>query len=686
MHKYLLEIGVEEIPSAYVKHTKAQLVDKFKDLLDENKLGYEDISVHSTPRRFAVLLEGVVEDTSEKIIEVRGPSKKISYNEAGEPQKPLLGFLRGQNAAIEDVIIKEQKGEDYVFVEKREVSKSLAQVLEEGVYDLIKSINFPRSMRWGGKSIRWARPIRYFVSLLDDEVLDFEAEGIAVGRKTKGHRTLGSSEIVIDKIDNYEDLLRDNYVILKEKDRKDIILRGLNSLSSQVGGDYLKDEKLLDEVTNIVEYPTVLAGEIDPEYLALPKEVIITPMKDHQRYFPILDENGELLPYFLLVRNGDDYAAENVVEGNKKVLVARLEDAKFFYEKDTEVPLEAYVDDLKDLVFFEGLGTMKDKTDRLISLSKSYQEDLSLGDDLTEDVKRAAELSKADLVTGMVIEFTELQGIMGSIYAKKSGENQRVADAIREHYLPKSQKDERPKSIIGILLSIADKIDNIVGLYAIEKYVTGSQDPFGLRRAALGVINILIENGIDVDLKKLINEALLVYTEVNALSFDYDETVEKSLGFIKDRLKNKLLDEGYRYDIVNSVIDSDFSNILRMSEKVKALSEFVEDDEALEYFTRINNLAKDTEAREIDENLLENDLERSFYEEIKNIEDISPSSKADYLRDLENIAATRSVGNDYLDNTMINVEDESLKSNRLAMLNALSARLRKIFDISQIVR
>ena len=687
MHNYLLEIGVEEIPSDYVKNTKTQLREKFEKLLTENKLSYEEIEIESTPRRFMILLKNVAEAAKAEVISVRGPSVKIAYDEENNPSRALLGFLKGQKAELSDVLIKEQKGEDYIFVEKKEESKSLEDVLKEEVYDLVKSISFPRSMRWGGRSIRWARPIRWFVSLLDDKILDFDAEGIEVGNITKGHRSLGSDKVVIDKISDYEEKLKENYVILRAKDRRDIIVKGLNSLASQVGGEYMKDEGLLDEVVNIVEYPTVLVGEIDPAYLELPREVITTPMKDHQRYFPILDDKKKLLPYFLLVRNGDDCESQNVIEGNKKVLVARLEDAKFFYDIDAASKLESYVKDLDNLVFFEGLGNMGQKTERLMELSIRYQKELNLGEDIAEDAKRAAYLAKADLVTKMVVEFTELQGTMGAIYALNSGENQRVATAIKEQYLPKNQNSETPKSVVGILLAIADKMDSIVGLYAIENYVTGSRDPFGLRRAALGIINIILENCIDVDIKKLISEALLVYTETNALAFDYEKTMDETLSFIKDRLKNKLIDDGYRYDIVNSVIDTDFTNILKMSEKVKALSEFIEEnDDSLSYLIRINNLAKDSKVTEIREDLLETDLEKNFYEEISSLEDLGLASSADYKKELENIQATNLIGNDYLDNTMINVDNEEVKNNRLAMLNSLKERMAKIFDISEIVR
>ena len=688
MSNYLLEIGVEEIPSDYIKSTKNQLKDKFEKLIEENKLTCDEIRVESTPRRFAIFLNNINASDTSETISVKGPSVKIAYGENGEPNKPLLGFLKGQGASLDDVKIREVNGADYIFVEKQEEVKSVADVLRDNVYDLVKSISFKRSMRWGGKSIRWARPIRYFVSILDDEVLEFDAEGITVSNVTKGHRSLGSDHIVIDKIEDYERLLRENYVILSYKDRHDLIVRGLNKHEMEKGGSYMKDPALLDEVINIVEYPTVLIGDIDEKYLTLPKDVLVTPMKDHQRYFPLLNENdGSLMPYFLLVRNGDDNHSENVVEGNKKVLVARLEDAKFFYDIDTKDSLESYVDELNKLTFFEGLGSMYQKTQRLMDLTGRFQEDLQLGEDIKEPLHRAAYLSKADLVTKMVIEFTELQGTMGKLYAKNSGEEDRIANAIKEQYMPVASGAELPSSITGIVLSLADKLDSIVGLYAIERYVTGSQDPFGLRRAALGFINIILANNIDVDLKTLVNDALLVYTEVNGLPFDYDTTMEKTLDFFKDRLKNMMIDDGIRYDVVNSVINTGDVNILKIYQKAKAIDSFVDEgDRALEYFTRINNLTKGNNLTEVDEELLENDLERSFYQEIVGLDQGALQNEEDYIRELNTIASTMATGNDYLDNTMINVDDERIKNNRIGMLNILANRLNEVFDISEIVR
>lgn len=687
MSNYLLEIGVEEIPSDYVKNTKNQLKEKFSKLITDNKLTCDEIVVESTPRRFAIFLENINADTEEKTISVKGPSVKIAYDEGGEPKKPLLGFLKGQGAEISDVVIREFKGEDYIYVEKKEKAKSVAEVLEENVYDLVKSISFPRSMRWRGKSIRWARPIRWFVSLLDDEILSFDAEDISVSNITKGHRSLGSNHIVVDRIENYEKLLRENYVILRYKDRKDLILRGLNRLSSEVGGEYMKDADLLDEVINIVEYPTVLIGDIDKKYLELPKEVITTPMKDHQRYFPVEDENKNLLPYFLLVRNGDNTHSENVVEGNKKVLVARLEDAKFFYDIDMKKPLDAYVDDLESLAFFEGLGDMKLKTKRLERLAENYRIALDIGDDMAHPIGRAAYLSKADLVTKMVVEFTELQGTMGRIYAEKSGEEERISTAIEEAYMPRSAGDKLPKTITGIVLSIADKMDTIVGLYAIEKYVTGSQDPFGLRRACLGIINIFLENSINVDLRKLIGDALLIYTEENELSFDYDLAMEKTLDFFRDRLRNKLIDDGHKYDTVNAVLKDGELNILKLTKKVHALDKFLEENEdQISYFTRIVNLSDSNVGEEVNKDLLEGDLEKDFFAEVNALGEYKESSETDYLKELEDIKMTSEVGNNYLDNTMINVEDEDLKANRIAMLNILARRIKEIFDVKQLAR
>lgn len=690
MSNYLLEIGVEEMPSDYVKSTKDQLKEKFNKLLDDNSFEHDDVIVESTPRRFAVFINNINSKQKEKEIKIKGPSAKISYDENNNPSKALLGFLKGRGLEVDNVIIEDFKGEDYVFVKKISKSKDISEVLKENVYELVKSLTFPRSMRWGGKSIRFARPIRWFVSLLDNEILKFDAEGIKVSNETKGHRVLGKDNIVIENQDDYEQLLKENYVILSYKERKNIILRGLNRLANENGGNFLKDEDLLYEVINIVEYPTVILGNLDNKYLKLPKEVIITPMKDHQRYFPVVDDKGNLLPYFLTVRNGDETALENVVSGNERVLTARLEDARFFYEKDMEKNLDEYVNELSRLKFYEGLGNMEKKTQRLELLSKQYLKKFGMGEDIEQKVTRAAHLSKADLVTQMVIEFTELQGVIGRIYANKNGEDEMVAKAIEEQYLPLSTNGDLPESSVGLVLSVSDKFDTICGLYAIENYVTGTKDPYGLRRQALGIINIFIENKIDVDLKELIKDSLFIYTDKDELALDYDNTSNKVLEFIIDRLKNKLLDEGYKYDYLNAIINTGASNIYDIYIRLNELNEFskVENfDEVLNYFIRVDNLTKDFDGIEVDESLIEDGIEREVYEFVKTFENFDKLfNLRQYNEILLKLSSGMDVVNKYLDNTMINVEDEKIRNNRLSLLNLIAVNIKKIFIPEEIVK
>ncbi|MCI5839070.1 MAG: glycine--tRNA ligase subunit beta [Peptoniphilaceae bacterium] len=690
MSKYLLEIGVEEFPSAYVKSTKLQLEEKFEKLLDDKNISFDEVRVESTPRRFSILILNMEKSLEKKNIKIKGPSKKIAYSQNGEPTQALLGFLKSQDASISSITIEKVKDEDYVFVNKEIKSTTIKEDLKDNVFDIVKSLSFPRSMHWGGKDLKFARPIRWFVSLLDDEILPFEAEGIRVSNVTKGHRVLGSDEIVVDKIDNYNELLRENYVILKYKDRYDMIVRGINKLAKEKGGSVLQDEDLLDEVINIVEYPTALIGKFDEKYLSLPKEVIITPMKNHQRYFPVINDEGQLLPYFITVRNGDETDIENVSMGNERVLTARLEDAKFFFEQDTSKPLSSYVDNLSNLTFYDGLKDMLSKTLRMQDLSVEYLKRFQMSLDLEESVKRACYLSKADLITNMVIEFTELEGTIGKIYAKLSGEDEIVANAIEEQYLPKSQDSETPKSSVGIVVSITEKMDNICGLYAIEKYVTGTKDPYGLRRQALGIINILIENKIDVDLRDLIKDSLYIYTNRDALSFNYDLTEKKVLDFILERLKNKLLDDGYKYDHINSVMSITDSNIYDIYLKLNQLEEFSNlsnFEEKLNYFTRVSNIVKDFNSLDIDEKLVNVEEEKMVFDFIKKLSNVDSLINTKQYKDALNLLSEgKNLVNEYLDKTMIMVDDEKLKNNRLSILNNINFRVKQIFIPEKIVK
>jgi glycyl-tRNA synthetase beta chain len=494
--KYLIEIGVEELPARHINGALKQFENNAIEVFETERIHFDGIKSYATPRRLTLIIDGLDERQSDLNEKVKGPAKKIAFDSDDNPTKALLGFMRGQKIDISSIYTEDFKGEEYVFANISKPGKTIQQILSEDMPNIIKSINFPKSMKWGGKDIRFSRPIRWILSILDDKILEFELEGIQVSNITRGHRFLGSSRIQIESVEDYVEKLRDNFVIVDQEERLETIKYGSGKLVKEKGGNLQKDEELLLEVSNIVEYPTPIIGRIKEEYLKLPKDVVITPMKEHLRYFPVLDDKERLLPYFVTVRNGNEDHIETVIKGNEKVLGARLEDAKFFYMDDIKKPLESYVDELKKIVFQEKLGTLYDKTKRVEKLGVKIGEALEVGGETEKNVERAAFLSKADLVTKLVSEFTELQGKMGMEYAKISGENEIVSLAILEQYLPRFAGDSLPTTTAGAVLSIADKLDTIVGLFAIDIHPTGSQDPFGLRRQALGIINIILDKKI----------------------------------------------------------------------------------------------------------------------------------------------------------------------------------------------
>lgn len=689
MNRYLLEVGVEEFPAKYIKQTKLQFNNGIDKLLSENNYLYEEITINSTPRRFAILVENIrlnEENSEEKI---KGPSKKIAYDEEGNPSRALQGFMKSKKLEEKDLVIEELNGEEYIYAYIQKKAKPINEVLVNGIPNIIKNISNPRQMRWGGKNIRFLRPIRWIVSLLDDEVLEFDLEGIQVSNITKGHRTLGSSNIVINSIDEYETKLEENYVIVSETKRRKMILKGINRLAREKGGSYHEDEDLLEEIIHINEYPTAFIGEFDPKYLLLPKEVIITPMKDHQRYFPV-EDGDNLLPYFISVRNGDDKGIENVIKGNEKVLVARLEDAKFFFEKDLRIKLEDYVKELENLSYHDGLGNMLDKTNRLQRLVEIIGEDMICGQEAINISSRAAYLSKADLVTSTVIEFTELQGVMGRIFAEESGESQLVATAIEEQYMPVKAGGELPKTTSGRILSIADKLDTIVGLYSIGIEVTGSQDPYGQRRAVIGILNNLMKFKINLDLKKMIREALYIYVDMFGETFDFESTNKKVEEFIRVRFKNLLIDEGHKYDFVDSIIEQKDLNIYQMYQKLNAIEQRNESKESfnqdLNKYIRVVNMANNATTDEINAEYLQ-DEDKFIYNELYKLEDVDKASnEASFEKAFDLLDEIVYEMDKYLENTHIMTDDENVKNARLAMIKSVDKRIRKIFNPTKIIR
>lgn len=688
MNNYLLEIGVEELPSRFVNMAIGQLNEKSKKLLAENEIGFKNVKVYATPRRLSLIIEDLDEKQKDIQKEVKGPSVKIAYDDDKKPTKPLLGFMKSQNISENDLVIKELKGTDYVFANISSIGRKSSEILSEIIPSLIRDINFPKNMRWGGKNIRFARPIRWIVSLLDDEVVPFDFEGIFVGNRTKGHRFLGSSEIIIDKVENYEKLLEDNYVILDQNKRREIIKYESTKIAKSLGGEIHENEDLLEELTYIVEYPTPIKGSIKEKYLTLPKEVVTTTMIDHLRFIPIYSQDDELLPYFITVRNGTKDYEDIVIAGNEKVLGARLEDAKFFYEDDISKPLEDYVDNLKGVLFNDKLGSMFEKEKRDGVVAKKIAKSLSFADEAIEALDRVAHLSKADLTTKMVIEFTELQGVMGEIYALKSGEKEIVATAIREQYLPKFAGDTLPESSVGSIFSLADKIDTIVGLFAIGEIPTGSTDPFALRRSAIGIINIIRKTGWKFNLNEVIETSLYEYINDLGLTFNHEEVIANVREFFFGRIKTMLQEEGIRYDIIDSVLIPE-SEIYNIFEKAKELNEWFNEDRSnfVDAYNRINNLTKNVDFVEVKEELLNEDAEKNLYN--KFVETDSKFKKAlsseEYKEAMDALNDLVPAIDAFFENVMVMSEDEKIRQNRLALINSIEGNIQEILKIENVV-
>lgn len=686
MKNYLLfEIGVEELPSRFVNSTLEQIKNNLNKMLKENRITFNDIQTYGTPRRLTFIINEISERQENLEEEVKGPSKKIALDADGNFTKPALGFMKSKGLKEDDVCFKTVGKDEYIFGTIRQEGKQTSEVLKEILPEAVKAVTFPKAMRWGGKNIRFARPIRWILTLLNDSVLEIDLEGIKSSNITKGHRFLGEKEFSVNSLEDYLEKLEKNYVILDQNKRKDMIKNQCIEVANSLGGEVEFEDDLLEEITHLVEYPTAFYGEFDPDYVKLPKEVVTTPMQQHQRYFPVV-KNGKLLPNFIAVRNGDKYKIDNVKAGNEKVLEARLADALFFYKEDTKKSLESYIEKLKSVVFQAKLGTVYEKTLRIEKLSLDILNMLGLSSE-SDDAKRAAKLSKADLVTGMVFEFTELQGIMGREYAKVSGENEAVSDAIFEHYLPRFSGDILPKTNIGIALSIADKIDSIVGFFAIGIQPTGSQDPYALRRQALGVLSILMDKKLEIDLGEVIDYALNNYSNIE---FDRQEVKAQIMEFFNERIKNLFRELGIRYDVIDAVISADISDISDMHARAIELNNWLEKDELVEMltaFNRVSTLAQKSPSDEVKEELLKEEAEIKLNSEFKDtqtkVEDLLKDKK--YSEALDAFASLRPVIDNMFDSVMVMDKDESIKNNRLGLLKKIYDTMLKICDLSKIV-
>ncbi|NLH45056.1 MAG: glycine--tRNA ligase subunit beta [Acholeplasmataceae bacterium] len=682
--KLLFEIGTEEIPAKFMPGILEQLKGLAEKKLQELRVPFASVTVFGTPRRMTFIAEGVEETQASTVVESKGPSLKIAFGPDGAPSKAAQGFARGQGIAVEDLIVRDE----YVYAVKKLTGQAVIDLLPAFLVDIVESLSFPKNMRWADHDFRFVRPIRWLVALLDDKIIPIEITGVKSGRNTLGHRFLSKGEVEIASAGDYEKVLRDHFVIVNQNERRSIIRQQVEELAQKEGGIAEIDEDLLEEVVYLVEYPTALCGHFDDKFLSLPKETVITPMREHQRYFPVLTADGKLLAKFITVRNGNSEGLDIVAHGNERVLRARLSDAEFFFNEDRKIKLEERLEKLKTVVFQEGLGNIYDKSVRLADIAMTLKKNLNVKVD--EDVlQRTALLSKTDLVTGMVCEFTELQGVMGREYALLDGEKPEVAQGIFEHYLPRFAGDELPKTDIGRLVGIADKLDNIAATFSRGLIPTGSQDPYALRRQAIGIINILVDGNYHLPLLKTMSAVLELLNVPCAKS---GELLAQLQEFFVQRVKNMMSDQGIRYDVIDAVLNEKANDdIVDLFVRAKALAEYVETPEAAESiqaFTRVANLCKKAEGETIiRENLFVETAEKELYEAICRLqkETIPALVAYNYAEVLKLMNEVSAPVNKFFDTVMVMDKDENVKNNRLALLVQVKETASMVGDLSSIV-
>lgn len=674
----LFEIGTEEIPVRFMESACNQIKEFISKGLGEARLNYGDLQVWGTPRRFALLvkdLDALQEDCS---VEVKGPAQKSAYDAAGNATKALEGFCKGQGVSLDDVFVKELNGVPYIYATKHSAGQATAELLPAMLIDCVHKIYFPKPMRWADQEMRFARPIRWLVALWGNEVLPIEIAGVKAGRYSRGHRFLSTDHVEITCPLKYQDIMRENFVMVDQEERKALIWQQIQEVAKSCGGSVKEDEELLEEVTYLLEYPTALVGNFDESYLALPPEVIITPMREHQRYFPVYGKDGKLINKFITVRNGVAEHIETVAAGNEKVLRARLSDAEFFWQEDLEKSLDGNVEKLRDIVFHEKLGTIYQKMERTQAIAAYLGEQLGLDNGELEKLQRAVFLLKADLVSSMVYEFPELQGIMGEYYGQKAGEPKEVSVAIREHYLPRFAGDDLPESKIGMIAAIADKIDSIVGMFAIGLIPTGSQDPYALRRQATGVSQIIIQKQLPVSIAGVTQTACKLFAGQLGIHVDEEKVLNDVTMFFEQRLENILSENGVGYDVIHSVTAVIPDDLYQAKLKADAIAAFKQTEQFAHLmggFKRAANLCKNNagEVTAINPQLLTDPAEKALYESILLVEkEVNVLVKqAQYEGVLSQVATLAPAIDGFFEAVMVMDENEAVRNNRLALLQKI---------------
>ncbi|MCI5775689.1 MAG: glycine--tRNA ligase subunit beta [Aerococcus sp.] len=691
-HQYLVEVLIEEMPARMVRAVSEQFKERVAAFLTDNRLSYEDIKAYATPRRFAVLVSGLADKQTDFTETLKGPIEKIAKTEDGEWSKAALGFARSKGAEVDDIYFKDLNGKSYAYVDIEHSGSKTRDILP-GIADVIEAMKFPQTMRWSTEPhFEYLRPIHGIVSVFDKEVIPFTVRNITAGNATLGHRTLSSGDVTINFAGNYEEILEEAYVIADQDKRQVRIEEQIATIADDAHISVVEDPELLEEVTQIVEWPTAFLGHFDEKYLELPEAVLVTSMRDNQRYFAVRDMEGNLAPYFIALRNGDDTNIEGVKAGNEKVLVARLEDALFFVGEDREQTIDDFAAQLSGVTFHSQIGSLADKMASTTALAKALYSlwettDTFAGelyDEFKPKIERLGAIYKFDLMTQVVDEFSSLQGVIGEIYAREAGEDEAVATAIREHYLPTQSKGEQPKTPLGILFAVADKLDTIIHFFVIGKIPSGSNDPYALRRAMIGIVQILLSEHLplrwDTQLPKLLEDVYGMSAEDSAV------LTEQVLKFVDDRLIAVLKEAVIRSDISDAVRHATVRDVVFITEAADVLQALSSEDnfkDAVEAWQRTVNLGTSQESLKdrwrVQTNAFETDSETALYDAQNALEpDASPETALSQLEDLvPQITA-------FFDDNMVMVDDETLRNNRLTILEKLSDAILAVADVRRI--
>ncbi|WP_062046318.1 glycine--tRNA ligase subunit beta [Bacillus sp. JCM 19034] len=686
---FLIEIGLEELPARFVTPAIEQLKDKIETWLKEQRLDFTELQAYATPRRLAIVISDLAEVQPSMEEEAKGPAKKIAIDEEGNWSKAAQGFARGQGVSVDDLFFKQVKGVDYIYAKKYIAGKQTIELLPD-LKDIIISLHFPKNMRWGSHSLKYARPIQWLIALYGTEVIPFSITNIQTGNVTYGHRFLGQ-KVTITKPSEYKQALLKQYVMVDLNERKNEIRKQLKEMALEKQWVITIDENLLEEVHHLVEYPTALYGSFDKDFLSLPKEVLITSMREHQRYFPVQDQNGKLLPYFVTVRNGNRDHLENVAKGNEKVLRARLSDAAFFFAEDQKLPIENALNQLENIVYHEELGSIADKVRRIQRHVAIMNELFNVADETKAASKRIAEIAKFDLVTQMVGEFTELQGRMGEVYAELAGEDQTVAHGIFEHYKPRFAGDASPDSLAATVVSLADKLDTIVTCFAIGLIPTGSQDPYALRRQAAGIVQMLRDYQLDATIEQLIKESLTIANENKVLKRNREEVEEELLQFFQLRVKAVLQESGMTYDVIDAVLAQSIGYIPTLIKKAKIITEKRENPQfkqVVEALSRVTNIAKKaTDVEEVIPGLFEKEEEQQMFDAYNGLKDKvgHALTNGDVERAYDAFEQMAPTINAYFDNIMVMSEDLKIRNNRLNQMAALAHVIQSFANFQELV-